>query len=136
MTTRTFPWSKKKKEKRRRIKERKKKKKKDEKRKKKKKKKDKKERRKERKEERKEERKKERKTRGHDKNKYSSYSILSILNEPFVVVFVLGGMFLKSFFVPCGKFRSPYPAKAEQPQEQRYPFLSVCAVFSCVQTLV
>jgi len=26
--------------------------------------------------------------------------------------------------------------KARQPQEQRYPFLSVCAVFSCVRTVV
>ena len=29
----------------------------------------------------------------------------------------------------CWKFRSPYLGKAQQPQEQRYPFLSVCAVF-------
>ena len=40
------------------------------------------------------------------------------------------------FFVPCGKFGSPYLGKAQQPQEQLYPFLSVCAVFSCVQTMV
>ena len=26
--------------------------------------------------------------------------------------------------------------KAQQPQEQRYPYLSVCAVFSCVQIMV
>ena len=38
--------------------------------------------------------------------------------------------------VLCGKFGSPYPGKAQPPQEQRYPFLSVCAVFSCVQTMV
>ena len=31
------------------------------------------------------------------------------------------------FIVPCGKFRL---------QEQHYPFLPVCAVFSCVQTMV
>ena len=31
---------------------------------------------------------------------------------------------------------SPYLGKAQQPQEQRYPFLSVCVVFSCVQTMV
>ena len=31
---------------------------------------------------------------------------------------------------------SPYPGKAQQPQEQRYPFPSVCAVFSCVQSVV
>ena len=30
-----------------------------------------------------------------------------------------------------GQFRSSYLGKAEQPQEQRYPFLSVCAVFLC-----
>ena len=40
------------------------------------------------------------------------------------------------FIVPCGKFGSPYLGKGQQPQEQRYPFLSVCAVFSCVQTTV
>ena len=42
--------------------------------------------------------------------------------------------FLKYFFVPCGELGSAYPGKAQQPQEQRYPFLSVCAVCSCVQT--
>ena len=36
--------------------------------------------------------------------------------------------------VPHGKFGSPYLGKVQQ--EQRYPFLSVCAVFSCVQTMV
>ena len=40
------------------------------------------------------------------------------------------------FFVPCGKFGSPYLGKTQQPQEQRHPFLSVCAVFSCVKTMV
>ena len=30
------------------------------------------------------------------------------------------------FFVHCGKFGSPYLAKAQQLQEQRYPFLSLC----------
>ena len=38
--------------------------------------------------------------------------------------------------VPHGKFGSPYLGKAQQPQEQRYPFLSGCAAFSCVQTTV
>ena len=42
----------------------------------------------------------------------------------------------KYFFAPCGKFRLPYLGKAQQPQEQRYPFLSVCEVFPCVQTMV
>ena len=32
--------------------------------------------------------------------------------------------------------QSPYLGKAQQLQEQLYPFLSVCAVFSCVQTMV
>ena len=31
--------------------------------------------------------------------------------------------FYKYFIVPCGKFGSPYPGKAQQPQEQRYPLL-------------
>ena len=39
-----------------------------------------------------------------------------------------------NLFVPCRKFRLPYLGKAQQQQEQRYPFLSVCAAFSCVQT--
>ena len=34
------------------------------------------------------------------------------------------------------QFVSRYRGKAQQPQEQRYPFLSVCVVFSCVQTMV
>ena len=38
------------------------------------------------------------------------------------------------FFVPCRKFGSPYLGK--QPEELCYPFLSACAVFSCVQTMV
>ena len=40
------------------------------------------------------------------------------------------------FIVPCGKFGSPYLGMEQQPQEQRYPFLSVCVVFWCVQTVV
>ena len=32
--------------------------------------------------------------------------------------------------VPCRKFELPYLCKAQQPQEQRCPFLSVCVVFS------
>ena len=32
--------------------------------------------------------------------------------------------------------RLTWVIKAQLPQEQRYPFLSVCAVFSCVQTMV
>ena len=37
--------------------------------------------------------------------------------------------------IPCGKFGSPYLGKVQELQEQRYPFLSVCAVFLCVQTM-
>ena len=48
--------------------------------------------------------------------------------------------FFFSFFLvllcPLREIRLPYLGKAQQPQEQRYPFLSVCAVFSCVQTMV
>ena len=42
------------------------------------------------------------------------------------------------FVLPYGESRSPYlgEAEREQPQEQRYPFLPACAIFSCVQTLV
>ena len=38
--------------------------------------------------------------------------------------------FGECFIVPCGKFWS------RQPQEQCYPFLSVCAVCLCVQTML
>ena len=44
--------------------------------------------------------------------------------------------FFKYSFVPCGKFRSPYLGKTQQPQEQCCSFLSVCVVSSCVQTIV
>ena len=40
------------------------------------------------------------------------------------------------FIVPCRTFGSPNLGKAQQLQEQCYPFLSVCVVFSCVQTMV
>ena len=37
----------------------------------------------------------------------------------------------------AGNFgRHTLVSKAQQPQEQRYPLLSVCVVFSCVQTMV
>ena len=45
-------------------------------------------------------------------------------------------IFLLVLLVPCGKFELPYLGKAQQPQEQHYPFLSVSAVFLCVQTMV
>ena len=34
------------------------------------------------------------------------------------------------------ELESPYPSKAHQPQEQRYPFLPVTEVCRCVQTMV
>ena len=37
---------------------------------------------------------------------------------------------------PLPEIRVALPGKVQQPQEQRYLFLSVCAVFSCVQTMV
>jgi len=42
----------------------------------------------------------------------------------------------KHFIIHPGKFWSPFPGKLKQPQEQRYPLLSVSAILSCVQTLV
>ena len=55
----------------------------------------------------------------------------------FVLVFCfLGGCCFLYFNVPCRKFRSPYQGKTQQLQVQHYPFLSVFAVCSCVQTLV
>ena len=45
-------------------------------------------------------------------------------------------LFCYCFIVSCGKFGPPYLVKAQQPQEQRYPFLSVCAVVWCVQAMV
>ena len=44
--------------------------------------------------------------------------------------------FFEYLFVPCGKFGWPYPGNAQQPQEQRCSFLSVCSIFLCVQTMV
>ena len=44
-----------------------------------------------------------------------------------------------SFFFLLKKFSlslAGNSGKVQQPQEQRYPFLSVCAVFSCIQTTV
>ena len=43
-----------------------------------------------------------------------------------VCVCVCFVLFFVFFSTPCGKFGSLYLGKAQQPQEQRYPFLSVC----------
>ena len=61
------------------------------------------------------------------------YLLTWIRNVPkfFVLVF--------RYLVPCGvaeKFGSSYLDTVQQPQEQRYPFLSVRVAFSCVQTMV
>ena len=41
--------------------------------------------------------------------------------------------FNTTYIIPRNKFGLPYLSK--QPQEQRYPFLPVCAVIPCVQTV-
>ena len=68
------------------------------------------------------------------------YSFVGPLNSLYNVPLLVVSFNTKSIsyerFVPCGKFGSPYLGKAQQPQEQRYPFLPVCAVFSRVQTMV
>ena len=43
--------------------------------------------------------------------------------------------FYTSFF-PCGNSGRLIRVRPQQPQEQRYPFLTVRAVFSCVQTKI
>ena len=40
------------------------------------------------------------------------------------------------YFDSWGKFGLSSLGKAQQPQEQRYPFLVVCAAFPCVHTMV
>ena len=63
----------------------------------------------------------------------------------FVIFFCLCGesstaytrfIYVRTSLSLAGTFRSPYPGTTQQPQEQRYPFLSVCAVFSYVRTMV
>ena len=44
--------------------------------------------------------------------------------------------FVSVLHCPLGEFGSPYLGKEQQPQEQRYPFLSVWVVLLCVQTMV
>ena len=65
----------------------------------------------------------------HQQNVFSVAAELS----PFIIFIFT---FLQYFFVPCGKFGTPYPGMAKQLQEQCYPFLSVCVIFLCVQTIV
>ena len=49
--------------------------------------------------------------------------------QVFIIIF-------KYFIVPYEEFGLPYLDKAQQPQEHRYPFLPVCAVFLHVKTIV
>ena len=57
---------------------------------------------------------------------FSVYSDSFLLLLPFCTLLSL-----------LGKFGSPYPSKVQQqPQEQRYPLLSMSGVFSCVQTMI
>ena len=51
----------------------------------------------------------------------------------FLVLFVC--FCFSVLLVPCGKFGSLYLGKAQQPKKHRYPFLSVCVVFSRVRTM-
>ena len=50
--------------------------------------------------------------------------------------YIAGTTIFLFFFLSCRKFRSPYPGKAQRPQEQLYPSLSVRVVFSRVHTTV
>ena len=52
------------------------------------------------------------------------------------LTFLLILYFIQYFIVPYRKFGFFYPGKAQELQEQCYPFLLVCAVFPCVQTMV
>ena len=52
------------------------------------------------------------------------------------IYFFLKIIFIYYYFVPYRKFRLSYLGKAQQLQEQHYPFLSVCTAFSGVQTIV
>ena len=45
-------------------------------------------------------------------------------------------LFTLDFIFPRGKFGSPYLIRHSSCREQRYPFLPVCSVSSCVQTTV
>ena len=69
---------------------------------------------------------------GEDAKKNDLQSWTKFGEGQFIFIFY----FLKYFIVPCGKFGLSYPGMAQQPQKQRYPLLSVCAVFPCVQTMV
>ena len=53
-----------------------------------------------------------------------------------IIIFYCRNNSFFCFFLSCRKFRSPYPGKAQRPQEQLYPSLSVRVVFSRVHTTV
>ena len=54
----------------------------------------------------------------------------------FLIMFLLFFSFYGTSLSLAGKSGLLYLGKAQRPQKQHYPFLSVCAVFSCVQTMV
>ena len=64
--------------------------------------------------------------------------VITLINAVTLMALRFSDIFLSLQYVvvTCAKFGSPYLRKAQQPQEQRYPFLSVCVVFVCVQTMV
>ena len=53
-----------------------------------------------------------------------------------LVFFALSFVVYHCIVLILGKFGSPHPTEAQQPQGQRYPFLSVCVVLQCVHTMV
>ena len=66
----------------------------------------------------------------------SSHLSFSLCLSVSVSVSVCLSVSLTVRLCPLREIRSPYLGKVQQLQEQRYPFLPVCAVFSCVQTMV
>ena len=65
-----------------------------------------------------------------------SRQIITVTQCSFSSFFLFLNIIFEYFIVPSGKFGSPYLGKVEQPQKQHYPLLLVCALFSCVQTMV
>ena len=66
----------------------------------------------------------------------SSHLSFSLCLSVSVSVSVCLSVSLTVRLCPLREIRSPYLGKVQQLQEQRYPFLPVCAVFSCVHTMV
>ena len=51
-------------------------------------------------------------------------------------MFVVTPFCCSTSLIPCGKLGMPYTVRLQQLQERCNSFLPVCAVFSCVQTMV